>query len=142
MWIFYSSAAKVCYHCRMNLQESINRGFNLLAVSITGLAGFAFLPEVFVENDVPDKIDDALLFVLALVGMFWYRRSNNRYMRSVLPVALVVLGLVVKFGGLLVELDDPEAFGDDVGGLILFILGTGLVIHQYVKTGKMLKGQQ
>lgn len=122
----------------MTIQESINRGFNLLAVSISGLAGLSFLPEVFVEKDIPDKIDDLLLFILAVVAMLWYKKSNNRYVHSFLPVAIIIIGLVVKIGGLLIELDDPEAFGDDIGGLILFVISTWLVIYQYKKTKQLL----
>ncbi len=126
----------------MTTQESVNRGFNLLATSIVGLTGFAFLPEVFVEKDMPDKIDDALLFILGIAAMFWYSRSNNRIARSVIPVVFVVLALVVKIGGLMIELDDPEAFGDDIGGLILLVLSVILIVYQYVKVPKLLNAQQ
>lgn len=122
----------------MNIQESINRGFNLLATTIVGLTGFAFLPEVFLENDMPDKVDDGLLFALALVGMWWYNKSRNRFTRSVLPFALVALALIVKIGGLIVEFDDANAAGDDFGGLILLVLATGLVWYQYQKSAKLL----
>jgi hypothetical protein len=122
----------------MTIQQSLNRGFNLLATSITGLAGFAFAPEMFVEKDMPDKIDDALLFLLGLVAIIWYRRSENRYTRSALPVAFVVIGLAIKLTGLFIELDDAEAFGDDIGGLILFVLSAGLIIQQFRRTGELL----
>lgn len=122
----------------MNIKESINRGFNLLAVSIASLSGFAFLPEVFVEKDMPDKIDDLILFILGIVAMWWYRKSNNRYVRSAVPVAIIIIGCIVKIAGLLIELDDPEAFGDDIGGTILFVLATGLVLSQYNKNKKLL----
>ncbi|MGH7250013.1 MAG: hypothetical protein ACREGC_03495 [Minisyncoccia bacterium] len=121
-----------------NIKEAINRGFNLLAVSVVGLTGFAFLPEVFVEQDRIDKLDDALLFILGIVAMIWYRKSNNRHVRSIIPVIFMIIGLVIKVTGLIIELDDPEAFGDDIGGVILFILGTALVIYQYNKTKKLL----
>ena len=123
----------------MNPQQLIHRGFNLLATSIVALSGFAFAPEMFVEKDIPDKIDDVLLFALGLIAIFWYKRSSHRYMRSILPVVLVALALVVKLGGLWIEIADPEAFGDDIGGVILFVLGTGLVFYQYMRTGKLLE---
>lgn len=122
-----------------NIKEAINRGFNLLAVSIVGLSGFAFLPEVFVENDVPDKIDDALLFILGIIAMIWYRKSNNSKTRSIVPVVFVIIGLLVKILGIIIEHDDAEALGDDLGGLILMVLATGLVIFQYKKNRKMLQ---
>ena len=122
----------------MTIQESINRGFNLLATSIVGLSGFAFLPEVFLEKDVPDKIDDILLFVFAIIGIIWYKRKNNRHTHSLFPVVLVGLALLTKIGALIIEFDDPESAGDDFGALILFTLAFVLVLTQYFKTKKLL----
>ncbi|MBU6320926.1 MAG: hypothetical protein KGI78_02135 [Patescibacteria group bacterium] len=115
----------------MTLSESVHCGVNLLGVAIVGLSGFAFLPEVFFENDVPDKIDDGVLFLLSLAGIWWYRRGRNRFARSIAPVALVALALATKIGALLVEFDDPSSAGDDFGALILFVLALGLVWRQY-----------
>ena len=121
----------------LTTQQAVNRGFNLLATSVASLAGFAFLPEAFFENDFPDKIDDILLFVIALVAMFWYNHSQNRYVRSFVPVLLVIAALVVKIIGIIIEHDDAQAVGDDFGGLILFVLATGLVVYQYIKSRKI-----
>lgn len=122
----------------MNIQESINRGFNLLSMSIIGLTGIAFLPEVFLEKDIPDKFDDLALFILAAIGVWWYTRSRNRFIRSAIPVTLVLLALVVKIIGIIIEHDDPDALGDDIGGLILLVSSSILVVYQYQKTKKLL----
>lgn len=119
------------------ISDALNRGFNLLSTSIVAIAGFAFAPEAILEKDAPDKIDDALLFALALVAMAWYAWSGKRTQRSIAPVVIMLIALIVKIGGLIVEMDDPEAMGDDAGGVILFLLATGLVIYQYVKTPKL-----
>ena len=122
----------------MTLQDALNRGYNLLGVGIVGLAGFAFLPEVFLENDIPDKIDDALLFLVGLYAMGWYVRGTNRFARSVQPVVFIVLALLCKILAAIIEFDDPEAVGDDMGGLILFVLATAFIIYQFRKTGQLL----
>ncbi len=122
----------------MNIREAINRGFNLLAIGIVGLAGFAFMPEIFLEKDWDDKIDDAMLLVIGLVGIIWYFTKNNRVSRSVLPTALVVAALAVKIMGVIIEHNDPDSLGDDIGGLILFLLATAFIIYQYKKTKKLL----
>lgn len=122
----------------MNLKQSIARSYNLLAVSIIGLTGFAFLPEVGVEKDYPDKLDDLFLFVIGLGAMWWYSRSDNKYTRTLIPIVFIVTALVVKLIGLLIELDDPEAFGDDIGGIIMLVLATGIIIRQYQTTGRLL----
>lgn len=117
----------------MTLTEFVNRSVNLLGVSIVGLSGFAFLPEVLFENDLPDKVDDALLFLIGLAGMWWYRRARNRFARSAAPVVLVALALLTKIGAIAVEFDDAASVGDDFGALILFVLALALVWWQYKK---------
>lgn len=122
----------------MKINEYINRGFNLLAVSIVGLAGFAFLSEIFLEKDWDDKGDDIALLVLGVAGIIWYLTKNNKYQRSFMPVLLTLLSLTTKIVALIVEFKDKEAAGDDFGALILFILASGLVIFQYYKTRQLL----
>ena len=124
----------------MTIQEAINRAFNLVTVSIVGLAGFAFLPEVFLENDFSDKIDDSLLFILSLVAIGWYLKGRNRFSQSVAPVVFMVLALLIKIMGAVIEFADPESLGDDMGGLILFVLATGLVLYQYRATKRLIAG--
>lgn len=126
----------------MNISQSINRAFNLLAASIISLAGFAFLPEAFLEQDIPDKADDALLFIVGLVAIVWYKLGANRYSRSLMPVVLIAIALAVKLMGVIIEIGDPESVGDDFGGLILFVLATGLVVYQFYKAKKLLQAAQ
>ncbi len=114
----------------------------MLAVSIMGLSGFAFAPEIFLENDWMDKLDDISIFVLAVVAIIWYLSGNNKFMRSKMPVILVGLALLAKIGALIIEFKDKDAVGDDFGALILFVLATSLVIFQFLKTKKMLQGAE
>lgn len=120
----------------LTIQESINRTVNLVGVAIVGLAGFAFLPEVIFENDVPDKVDDALLFIIGIAAIWWYRRAKNSVMRSAMPVVFVALALLTKIGAIMVEFDDAESVGDDFGALILFVLSLGLVWWLYKKAAQ------
>ena len=121
----------------MTIQESVNRTVNLVGTTIVGLSGFAFLPEVFFENDVPDKIDDGVLFVLALVAIWWYKRAHNRFERSIAPVVFVGLALLTKIGAIAVEFGDAASVGDDFGALILFVLSLGLVWYLYKGAPKL-----
>lgn len=122
----------------MQINEAINRGKNLLATSVVALAGIAFLPEFFLESDLEDKIDDGLLFVLAIIAVAWYLISGNRFKRSMIPVILVCLACLDKIIGLVIEFKDKEAVGDDFGGVILFVAATILVIWQYLKQDSAL----
>jgi len=122
----------------MTINDSLNRGYNLLVTSIVALAGLAFLPEAFLEQDIPDKVDDALLFVIGMLGIWWYNRGGNRFTHSIMPLVLVILAFAAKVMAVVVEFDDAEAVGDDFGGLILFVLAVGLAIYQYQKTKKLI----
>ncbi|HTL39748.1 MAG TPA: hypothetical protein VL306_02965 [Methylomirabilota bacterium] len=121
----------------MKISESINRGFNLLAVSIVSLSGFAFAAEIFLENDMPDKLDDALLLLLGIVAIWWYLRKNNKFTLSITPVVFVWLSLAIKIMAVIIEHADKEAVGDDFGALTLFILSGILVTYQYYKSKKL-----
>lgn len=122
----------------MNIQESISRGFNLLAISIVALAGFAFMAEIVIETEWSFKIDDAVLLLLGIFAIVWYRYNTNRFKLSIVPVVLVALALVTKFAAIFVEISQADDVGDDFGGLTLFVFATALVLYQYYKTKKLL----
>jgi hypothetical protein len=122
----------------MTQRELINRTTNLLGVAITAVAGFAFVPEIFLENDWGDKTDDILLFVLAVIAVVWYKKGRNAFERTVMPVVFTGLGLAIKIMAIAVEFHDKDAVGDDMGGLLVFILGTLLVWWVYKKNDKGL----
>jgi hypothetical protein len=122
----------------MQLNDAINRGKNLLATSIVALSGVAFLPETFLENDLGDKMDDGILFILAVIAVVWYLASGNRFKRSMVPPILVTLAMLDKIMALVIEFKDKDAVGDDFGGLILFVIATILVWWQYCKKDEAL----
>ena len=126
----------------MNLKQSINRSFNLLAAAIVGLSGFAFMAEIFLEHDWDDKIDDIILLALAIIIIVWYLRKDNRYNRSVLPVVLTGLALATKIMALIVEFSDPEAAGDDFGAVILFVLAFIFILYEFHATRKLLNAAE
>ena len=120
----------------MNITQSINRTVNLLGVAIAGLAGFAFAPEAIIEPDWIDKVDDTLIFVIGIAAIVWYLQNGNRYARTIIPIILVGVGLLLKIFAVAVEFADPQDVGDDFGGLILFALAVALLIYEYVKAGR------
>ena len=63
----------------MKPKDLWNRVNNLLAVSIVGLAGFAFLPEMILEGEWRFKIDEGILLVLAVWAVVWYLKGDNKF---------------------------------------------------------------
>jgi len=122
----------------MTIQESVNRTNNLLATSVVALAGFAFFPEFFIESEAANRLDEGLLLLLAIGAIFWYRRGQNRFKRSVAPIWFVGGGLAIKILAVILEHTDKEDLGDDMGALVLFILATVLVVWLYRQSTKLL----
>lgn len=116
----------------MSVGEAINRGNNLFITGVLALAGAAFAPEFFIEDHPQYKADDGLLFGIGVIALVWYLRGKNRFTRSVVPVILMILAFVVKFGAVMVEMKDKDDVGDDFGGFTLFLLAmiATLVIYK------------
>ena len=84
----------------MTFQDAINRGYNLLACTALALAGLAFGNVVFEEADLLDKVDDIGFLVIGAVAIIWYLVGRNRFRRSVIPIVLSALAIIVQIVGL------------------------------------------
>lgn len=120
----------------MTPQEIWNRGNNLVATAILALSGFAFLPEAFLETEVPFKMDEILLFLLGIGAVGWYLWGKNKFQNSIVPVVLVWMGLAFKIMAIALEFKDKEDVGDDMGAVILFLLAGLLVTWLYLQAKK------
>jgi hypothetical protein len=122
----------------MTLKESINRGFNLMVTAALVFGGLAFGVVALspVENDWGDRLDDIGLALVGLVCLVWYLLGRNHLKRSLVPVVLAGLAMVVQLLAMLLELDDQAAFGDNYIGLILFVPFFIFVVVQYVWNGR------
>ena len=90
-------------------------------------------PVVFEEADLLDKVDDIGFLVIGAVAVTWYLVGHNRFKRSVVPIVLSGLAIIVQIVGLVLEKDDPASFGDNIGGIWLFVpLFVVLIVQFYV----------
>lgn len=121
----------------MSKQEIYNRGFNLMVVALLVLPGLAFGSVILNEHELNDKIDDTVLLVSGIIAVVWYLMGRNRFSRSIVPVGLVVLSLAGQIVGVLIEKDDKEAIGDNIGGMIIFVGVLILVLFQYFRPQKI-----
>ena len=115
----------------MTHQNAINRGYNLLACTVLALAGLAFGTVVFEEADLLDKVDDIGFLVIGAVAVIWYLFGRNRFKRSVVPIILAGIAIIIQIVGLVLENDDPASFGDNIGGMWLFVPLFVFLIAQY-----------
>lgn len=128
---------------RASLNESVasiaNRGQNLLATSILGLGGLVFGSVLFQEQDLSDKVDDAGFLAIAIGMVAWYLWPGNSKRRSIVPLVISGLAVVVQVLGLILERDDPKAFGDNIGGMVFFGVGLVLIAVQQWRTRTILR---
>lgn len=123
---------------KLDTDQAILRGYNLMVCAMMGLAGAAFGTVIFDEKDLPDKIDDGLLLAIGLISIIWYLVGEHRFRRSAAPVVLASLGTLAQVVGVVIEHSDKNSFGDNIGGMMLFVPMLILVSIQYRKTGELL----
>lgn len=114
-------------------RRQANRAFNLTVTTVLFLAGIAFGGVLFSESEGADQIDDFGLLVVGLVAVAWYFVGRHRFARSLAPVALTIVSAAVQLVGVVLERDDREAFGDNIGGTILMVAFVVFVLYQWFR---------
>lgn len=104
-----------------NFAEAINRSLNLVAATALGITALAFGSDLFAEAESIDKVDDTLLAVVGLIAVIWYFTGRHWATRSSVPVILAALALAVQAMGVVLEIGDPNAVGDDIPGMIVYV---------------------
>ena len=117
----------------MTPQQVYNRGYNLMITALVLLPGLAFGSVILNEADFNDKIDDVVLLTSGVLILIWYLVGRSRFTRSLVPLGFVVLSIAGQIAGVLIEKDDKEAFGDNIGGMIIFVCVFALALYQYVR---------
>lgn len=115
----------------MNITEVANRGFNVMVTAVLGLGGLTFGSVFFQEPDLGDKVDDGGFLIIAALVVIWYLFRGNRFAKSIVPVLFAGAAVAVQILGLVIERDDPKAFGDNIGGMLYFGATLLLVVVQY-----------
>ena len=110
------------------------RGNNLTATALVAVGGLSFLPELFTEDELPYKLDETVLALIAVGAIAWYLLGRNRWTRSWVPLALAAGALVMKGIGLALEIGDAADAGDDYGALFFFAFTTVTVGWLYLRS--------
>ncbi len=104
-----------------------------MLTTIILLTGLAFASGGIRENDLTDKLDDLGLLALGIILLVWYLMRENRLQRSLFPVIIVVVVLLVQIYGLLNEINDKEAVGNDIGGMFIYVPLVIFSFYQYLR---------
>ena len=109
-----------------SIREAMYRGNNLMMVAFLAILAVGVIAELFLENELLDKADDAFVLLLGIIGVVWYLRGRNRYSYSWMLFVLLALGFVAKCLAFANEFDDAAAVGDEFG--IVPVLAAMLIL--------------
>ncbi len=117
----------------MTVRDALNRGYNLVGTAIIAISGLAFFPEFFTEDELAHKLDEGVLFALALSSIVWYLFGKNKFSRTIVPILFTTAALVMKvIAFFFLERGDAADLGDEFGAIILFVIALGFLVWQYV----------
>lgn len=117
----------------MTVRDALNRGYNLLGTAIIAISGLAFFPEFFTEDELTHRLDEGVLFLLAISSIVWYLLGKNKFSRTIVPILFTTAALVMKLiAFFLLEKGDAADLGDEFGAIILFVITLGFLVWQYV----------
>jgi hypothetical protein len=123
----------------MTVHETLNRGFNLLAVSLVSTTCFAFSAEIFFEHYWILRIDDVLLFLIGAACVWWYLRRTNRFKRSITPIIFLALALGARVFVLIIKLYETGGAANGFKGSLLLLFAAFIVIFEYFKTKRLIE---
>lgn len=116
----------------MTVKDALNRGINFFAVSSLTILATSIIHGLQISPELPDKLDDIALGVLALVGLGWYNWGRNRFLRSLTPFFLLTGAAVAKVAGMFISAG-RFVFGGADFAIALFLLLAALVfLWQYI----------
>ena len=122
----------------MTVRDALNRGYNLVGTAIIAMSGLAFFPEFFTEDELTHKLDEGVLFVLAMSSIVWYLTGKNKFSRTIVPILFMSAALIMKLiTFFFLEKGDAADLGDEFGAIILFVITLVFLIWQYVSIKRM-----
>jgi hypothetical protein len=121
----------------MNVNESINRGNNLVIVAFLGAIALGLIGEVFMETDIIDKFDDAFIILFGIIAVIWYFTKDHKFQKSYMPLILIAGAFIVKVLAMAIEMDDPASVGDEIGLLVPLLAILIIHIVMLAKTRKI-----
>lgn len=119
----------------MNEQPNpLAQKLNFFVSAFLGVMSVSVASELFLEHDLDDKGDGLVFIILAAYAVWWYLKNPTK--KSITPVVLVAVALVIKIAAIFREIKDSQAVGDDIGISIALVVALTVVIFQYLKLKK------
>jgi hypothetical protein len=117
----------------ITVREATNHGNNQLMVGFLAITSVMAFMGLVAELNLFQRLDDGIIFLLAVAAAIWYFGGRHRYQRSFTPLALLIASFVVKLGSTFMESSTPTDL-DDFPLLIALFIGLIISIVMYVRS--------
>lgn len=116
--------------------KDLVRRLNFFTASFIGVLGLSLSAELFMENDFPDKIDDALMLILGLSAIYWYKKTGYKVSKATGSIIILIIAILIKVLAIYIEHADSEAVGDDFGIISALIIAFIFVVWRTLRKSK------
>jgi hypothetical protein len=116
-----------------SVREALNRGLNFFGVAVLGLLAASLIHGFQTAPHWRARVDDIALAVVTLGVLLWYLRGRNRYRRSLVPMAGLLLGGAVKVTGIRLTYGAWVLAGADFGIAFYLVLAALIYAWQYYR---------
>lgn len=114
--------------------KELARRINYFTSSFVAILGFSLISEIVQEDDMPDKLDDLGMLILAIGSIWWYKKNGYKTISAMPSVLILGIGLIIKLGGIMIEHADKDALGDDIGIFVALLLAFVFVVWQVFRS--------
>ena len=115
----------------LTVREALNRGLNFFGVAALGLLATSLIHGLQVARGWSARADDLALAAISIGVLLWYVRGRNRYSRSLVPLAGLLLGVVAKMAGIWLLYGSLVLAGADFGVAFYLMIAALIYAWQY-----------
>jgi hypothetical protein len=117
----------------ITVREATNHGNNQLMVGFLAILSVPAFVGLVAELNLFQRLDDGIIFLVAVAAAIWYFGGRHRYQRSFAPLGLIIASFVLKLGSSFMESSTPTDL-DDFPLLIALFIGLIISIVMYVRS--------
>jgi hypothetical protein len=96
----------------ITVREATIHGNNQLMVGFLAILSLVALEGLITELNLLQRLDDGIIFLIAIAAAIWYFGGSHRYQRSFVPLALLIASFVVKLASMPMESSNPIDIDD------------------------------
>lgn len=106
----------------MTVDEANNRGWNFAVAAFLSALAIGMLTAIPTEDEFAHKLDEIVIPIVVAAFVAWYLMGRNKFSRSLVPLGVVAVVLVLKAIALFVlEFNDMADRGDDIGICVVLV---------------------